>query len=766
MSSSSFRRRSVADNPTSGIAGPVKMPSLASLGGGSTVGGDLTESGHADDPEGGDPNNNNGGGDDFTKDNLEIMREIVMRIRTDPDFAASIYADCPRLQHLLEQRPDLRPIFEDPDLVKINFEQVYRDAGGKLPEDEEAEAEAKRNTPQFRVILAKIVNHPLFKVLRFLLLIKKVVSCATGGGVSMIRGFFHSSCCSADGIGGHDPSNADGGHDGNNGGHDGTNGPDGPDASNNAETKAALNKVAAHMEDPEVQAQMHDLLEHDPDGLQDAINNDPDLKALRDSNPLCAELMKDPDTMRILVDPDNLRALGDCPDLIEQDFADPDWSPPDVEAGGIDPTGAADHGGMAGADQVIDLDGASPPDGDVVEIDLDGDGHVDGFDVDGDGHVDVDVDADGDADGNGDDGNVLDDYQLGDDNGGNDNNGGGGGPRGGGGGGNRNRSQGGQNQARSGFVSSVGAGFTDLIAQQVVGMGVGDLMPGMFGGGGGGMDDMLGGLADGGDVNVDDGGAVDQAAASSADQAGAATGQFAAVSGALDGTNTFLNDSYGNQLDTLEKGMDDLEQQADALADAGDRGADAAAAATTTQGPLAGGAAMGVAAAEGAIIGTAFTGNNNNERQQGRAGSRSVGVAIPEDEPMVDDGDDEPEKKGRFGWVGGLGSALATAAKESIAGAILGSDLGELVVEKQEERQDEKKKEKEEQNRSKSNLNASRSDLNSSSRSRNDLWNGGGSNGDLSGSSRSDMNRSRSNLPDGAATEASPKGKSSRSLKK
>lgn len=703
---------------TNAGGGPVvKTPSLASLGGGSTVGGDLTESAHADaDMD----------AQELTKDNLEIMREIVMRIRTDPDFASSIYADCPRLQHLLDRRPDLRPIFEDPNLVRINFEQVYRDAGGKLPEDEEAEAEARKNRSGFRVALSKIVNHPLFKVLRFLLLIKKVVSCITGGGVSMVRGLFQGMCCSPDAVAaaGADGPDADGAADAANG-----------DAAHNAETKAALNKVAEHMEDPEVQAQMTDLLENDPDGLQEAIENDPELKALRDSNPLCAELMKDPDTMRILVEPDNLRALGECPDLIEQDFADPDWTPPDVEAGGDG------NAGIPGGEDVIDLDGAAP-DGDVVEIDLDGDGSVDGVDADGDGQLD---DAEGHADGdpaegagdNEEDGNVLEDYELADE--GNNDDGGAARGRGGGGGAGGNKSQSrGSNQARSGFVSSVGGGFTDLLAQQVVGVGLGDLMPGF---GGGAEDDMLGGLAD-----VDDGGAAEQAAADSADQADAATSQFAAVTGAIEGTDAFLNDSYGDQLDTLEKGMDDLEQQTDAIAEAGNQGANAAA----TQGQLAGAAATGVAAAEGAIIGTAFAGSNENKERQ-LQGQGDRGVAIARDEPMVDsDDDDEPAKKSRFGWIGGLGSAIATAAKETVAGAVLGDDLGELLVEKQEE--------KKEQNRSKSDLNASRSDLNN--RSRSDLL--GGSKSDLS-ESRSDMNRSRSNLPNDAAA-ASPKGK--RSLKR
>ena len=46
---------------------------------------------------------------DVMKDNLELMRDVVMQIREDPDFAGSIYDKCPRLQHLLDQYPDLRP---------------------------------------------------------------------------------------------------------------------------------------------------------------------------------------------------------------------------------------------------------------------------------------------------------------------------------------------------------------------------------------------------------------------------------------------------------------------------------------------------------------------------------------------------------------------------------------------------------------------------------------------------------------------------------
>lgn len=92
--------------------------------------------------------------------------------------------------------------------------------------------------------------------------------------------------------------------------------------------------------EPEVQEKMRVLLESNPENLDEAIEQDPELKALRDSNPLCAELMKDPETMQILIDPDNLRALADCPDLIEQDFNDPNWTPPEIRPGTFDETTA------------------------------------------------------------------------------------------------------------------------------------------------------------------------------------------------------------------------------------------------------------------------------------------------------------------------------------------------------------------------------------------------------------------------------------------
>jgi hypothetical protein len=88
--------------------------------------------------------------------------------KTLPLVLVSTVRDC---NILLDQHPDFRPVFEDPSLVRTNFELVYRKAGGVLPED-------KPNN--LRLILKRIVNHSLFKVFRFFPLIKKLY-CGTLG---------------------------------------------------------------------------------------------------------------------------------------------------------------------------------------------------------------------------------------------------------------------------------------------------------------------------------------------------------------------------------------------------------------------------------------------------------------------------------------------------------------------------------------------------------------------------------------------------------
>ena len=343
-------------------------------------------------------------------DNLDLMLEIVMQIREDEDFAKNLYADCPRLQHLLDQNPDLRPVFEDPHMIRINFEQVYKKAGGVLPEDKPS---------RFKRAITCIVQHPLFKVFRFLLLIKKLYNCIMSGGFNLIRNCCRGLFC---------PNAVDVA--------EAMMDTDGEAIAEAAANKEILEGAAEHMEDPEVREQMRILLENDPDDLEEAIENDPELRALREANPLCAELMNDPETMRILVDPDNLRALAECPDMIEADFADPDWMPPDVE-------------GVQFDDELVDADGADGADG--AE--------------DGEAEEEEDDEEGEDEDDEG----FMDEYERGD---ATDNKSA-----------NKKQSKKKQQQKKNdgqqqggGFFSTIGTGLVDYLAAETVGMTAGELM--------------------------------------------------------------------------------------------------------------------------------------------------------------------------------------------------------------------------------------------------------------------------------------------------
>ena len=538
---------------------------------------------------------------DLMGDHLELMKEVVMRIREDEEFARNIYADCPRLQSLLDRNPDLRPIFEDPNLVRINFEQVYKDAGGTLPEDEKPRAKC----------LTWFVNSPIFKVLRMLLMVKKVMGCIAGGGIGMVTGCFMSMfCCGEDSL----PDDFD---------------PEGDDDNEfgenpeNEKNREALNSAADYMEDPEVQDQMDKLME-DPEGLEEAIENDEELRALRDSNPLCAELMSDPETMKILTDPENLRALGEAPDLIEADFADPNWSAPDIEMGEGD-----------------------------FDADFDADVSVDG-DIDADADADADAEADGEGeDGEGDeeeDGAIWEDAELeqqeGGQNGGQQQRSGGNAPQ--------NKQQNKQQQQGNSGEGGIGASVATCARDLAAGAIVGHLLGGgaeLFGGGGG---DDLGGLADAADaageagdgLDMDMGGLEDleidedglDEIAEEADNAAADVMDNAVAASEMVGDTDFA--------DTLEEGMDGGE---DAMGEHEMAKKDAAR-----------GAAMGGAA--GAAAG-------------GTAGAVADGKQKEEEE-------EEEKKKG--GWFGNMGSAVFAAAKEQVAATLLGDDLAEMLVEKLE----------------------------------------------------------------------------------
>ena len=557
---------------------------------------------------------------DVMQDNLDLMLDIVMRIREDPEFASGIYKECPRLQHMLDQHPNLRPLFEDPKLVRINFEEVYKKAGGVLPEDKKP-----------KTMLQRIVQSPFFKVLKVLLFCKKIMTCVMGGGLALTGAIFSGFFAPEDGAGDHD-----------------ANDPDADMDSNNRENREALDRAADRMEDKETQERMHHICEeHDPQKLLEEIEDNPDLKALRDSNPLCAELMSDPETMKILVDPDNLRSLGDAAEMIEQDFADSSWSPPDIQAEFDMPELEGDHPVHGETSSSMVPDDSMAPEQPYVddslgtpELDTDNAVNTEGTDAQQEHMVEEETelgDEAGDEDGEGgeEEGGEEEEeegmeYEHGEaDTKGNSQSASKGAskkppPK--------QKAKNAQGGGAGGFLGNIRAGITDMVAAELVGVSVSEMTSSE-------MEDL-------------------EAMEEAADEAGDTAEDMEDAAMALDSAAEII-DNHGDAFDGLEDGMDGAEDAHDEAQD--DRARKA---------KMAGVAAAGGAAAVGA--GTVVS----RRKKRGDV-----------EEGEFEEDDEKPA--GRFGFFKNMAASISTAAKEHVASSFLGDDMGELLVEKVEEEDEE-----------------------------------------------------------------------------
>jgi hypothetical protein len=204
---------------------------------------------------------------------LKIMKACVDKVNVDEEFARNIYADCPRLQALLTKRPDIRPFFESPKFIIINFRKVYDDAIRDL-----------------------VTSHALFWVFQILARIHRVVMCPIHI-FKVIRACSYATTL-------------------------------------NDERLFPIYNVASRLEDSDVRAQLHEAIAGDPTLLKRFVEAHEGLRALRDSDPLYAEMISDPEAFRIISIPENLRALCDAPELIQLDFLDSDGKQEDAEVVG------------------------------------------------------------------------------------------------------------------------------------------------------------------------------------------------------------------------------------------------------------------------------------------------------------------------------------------------------------------------------------------------------------------------------------------------
>jgi len=599
------------------------------------------------------------------RDNLTVMKEIVMKIRNEEGYAQNMYKDCPRLQNLLNKNPDLRPVFEDPRLVRINFETVYKEAGGILPEDEEDVKKQKKTW------MMKIASSKFFKFLKVLMFFKKLISCLTGSGIAAIGGCYTccTDCCCEDALEAIDED-------------DGEYELDDMDPYADMDPNAqALNTAADYMEDPDVQEQMQRLLE-EPENLEEAIENDVELRNLRDSNELCAELMKEPDTMKILVDPENLRALGEAPKLIELDFADPGGFVPepdfvDIEAPAVDLLDVdldVDTPELqtydANPSDIGDLMDFDPPDAPEVDLEAGVDADVE-VEADVEAEPEAEAEADDNAEGEDDDddggGGWEDDIELENqdaDDGGKDAEAA------------KKKEKKKKSEAQkaaeaeaakkggiAGMAASLGVAGTNVIAAQIVGQVFGDL--------------SLGGGMDGPDLS-----ALENASEMVDDDV------MAVAEDTVEDVNEEKKDSKKQKKE--DKKDKKKEQMVESLHDASGK---------RVSGHV---TAYGQIKEESDEDDDSFSSFNSADEFADESDSKGSQSVSSEDEKKQKKKMGKSMKKvkktgkGAFGALKEIAAATMTTAKETVASELLGEDFGEMLVEKQEEMgdDDEKKKKK------------------------------------------------------------------------
>eukprot|EP00566_Odontella_aurita_P017595 CAMPEP_0113567176 /NCGR_PEP_ID=MMETSP0015_2-20120614/23127_1 /TAXON_ID=2838 /ORGANISM="Odontella" /LENGTH=273 /DNA_ID=CAMNT_0000469535 /DNA_START=213 /DNA_END=1031 /DNA_ORIENTATION=- /assembly_acc=CAM_ASM_000160 len=252
------------------------------------------------------------------------MDEFMHKVRNDPEFLKNMYTDCHNMQRVLEKNPDLKTIFQDPERMRKSFEDVYRNAGGKPPDgeswsddddsddDSHADSEVKSDSDsdddsvgkgkskkkkkkkkkkkeeeeeQGKSVMQSFMEaygkylQPIMMAKKYVGMIMAFVSPAKLIGKVMTLWMSWND-----------------------------------DEFGVSPERKALEAAAEYFEDPDVMMEMERMLEEGGQSLEEVIEENEHLKAMRDGNPIIGGMMEDPEVFRIIVDPENLRA---CADLTE-----------------------------------------------------------------------------------------------------------------------------------------------------------------------------------------------------------------------------------------------------------------------------------------------------------------------------------------------------------------------------------------------------------------------------------------------------------------
>ena len=305
--------------------------------------------------------------------NPGAVTDFMGQVRSDPEFCVSLYKDCPRMQEVLGKNPDLKKIFEDPVKMRASFEHVYQQGGGEAAPgnwfeeamdvdsvvtdvtekrrkvaEKERERLLKDNAKPPNAMAAKALSGVMM-VLKAKRVVTSLMSFASPtGALKQAMNFIHPDDFEGD-IGG----DVDG---------------DGLDIDGLDGDSSEIDKAMARFQDPMVAEEIDRILEQPPEEMAMAIEDNEDLRALRDSNPLAAGMMGDPESFRVIMDPENLKACLELNDAMELDFMESvNDTAANLEAAGDAVEGADIEGGEVGLEGIEEVDENVSVAGDSVE---------------------------------------------------------------------------------------------------------------------------------------------------------------------------------------------------------------------------------------------------------------------------------------------------------------------------------------------------------------------------------------------------------------
>ena len=102
--------------------------------------------------------------EEVLQDNPDAMHDLMQKIRSDPNYITSLYKDCPGMRRVLDEHPDLKKIFENPDIMRRSFEAVYIKNGGEPEPVDEDDSDCKSFLLVFLIAMSALSCHAMLPI--------------------------------------------------------------------------------------------------------------------------------------------------------------------------------------------------------------------------------------------------------------------------------------------------------------------------------------------------------------------------------------------------------------------------------------------------------------------------------------------------------------------------------------------------------------------------------------------------------------------------